>query len=153
LPLRGAIQAGLLTPDGREWLADRIVIPEMRGGRPLWMVGRWLPDGTGPESGEPKDLGLPGRKPLLGWEAAIPHREVCVVEGPFDWLTLRAWNVPALALIGTHVRPQALRGFRTFDRIFLLLDSDSAGRHATKTLQSEIGDRAVSIMLAGVKDV
>ena len=92
LPVASARRVGLLDADGRERLAGRIVLPEIREGQPIWFIGRRLdPDDAGP-----KYLGLPGRKPLLGWETASHDlRGVCVVEGPLDWLALRQWGHPA----------------------------------------------------------
>ena len=40
---RVAQQCGLLTSSGRERLADRLIIPEVRAGRALWMIGRVIP--------------------------------------------------------------------------------------------------------------
>lgn len=79
--------AGLLDAQGRERLAGRIIIPEMRAGRCLWMVGRVIEpaapaslaqDGAQPvtaarqrqpvreEVDTPRYLGVVGAKPLLG---------------------------------------------------------------------------------------
>jgi DNA primase len=104
-------------------------------------------------AGEPKYLGLPARKPLLGWESACGSRTVFVVEGPFDWLTLQSWEFPALALVGTHVRPAVLTSLTRFERIYLVLDNDDAGRAATATITTALGNRAVPVPLSDAKDV
>lgn len=149
LPLRAAVRVGLLSRDGREFLAGRIVLPEVRRGQPVWLIGRTLdPEATGP-----KYLGLPGRKPLMGWETAANASEVYVVEGVFDFLTLRSWDLPALALAGTHVRAAALEALGRFERVYLVLDNDLAGREASATLQQALGDRARVIALPGVPGV
>jgi DNA primase len=86
LPLGAALRAGLIDYEGREVLAGRITFPEFREGRAIWMIGRVLetPDGK-PVGTGPKYLGLPGDKPIFGWEEAMPHPSgVYVVEGPFD---------------------------------------------------------------------
>ncbi len=149
LPLQAAMRVGLLRHGGRETMAGRVVVPEIRGGQPIWMVGRAID----PSIDGPKYLGLPGRKPLLGWESARGSRTVYVVEGPFDWLTLRSWELPALGLVGTHVRPAALHVLTHFERIYLALDSDDAGCAAAGAINAALGNRAVSIQLSGVKDV
>lgn len=148
LPHQAAVRVGLLGRDGREFLAGRVVVPEVRGGQPIWLVGRAVGDGAAP-----KYLGLPGRKPLLGWEAASAEREVWLTEGVFDWLALRSWGYPALALVGTHVRAAALEALARFERIYLLLDSDDAGRAATAELARTLGQRAMPVALPGAKDV
>lgn len=142
LPLGAALRAGLLGADGREVLAGRVIVPELRAGGPVWLVGRALASET-----DPKYLGLAGRKPLLGWEAAADSTTVVVTEGPFDWLTLRQWGVPALALVGTHVRPEALAALTRFRRVYLALDGDEPGRAAARALCEALGQPAVPIAL------
>ena len=142
--------AGLLTRGGREHLAGRIVVPELRGGAPVWLIGRAL---DAPATA-PRYLGLPGRKPLLGWEAAAPGATAWLTEGPFDWLALRQWGYPALCLVGTHASAPALQALQRFARVYLVLDADDAGREATAALTRALGRRARPVPpLPGVKDV
>jgi DNA primase catalytic core len=151
LPLDPARQVGLLDPEGREPLAGRIVIPELREGNPVWLTGRRLADaGYGP-----KYLSLPGPKPLLGHDVLGDSRIAYVVEGPFDWLTLERWGYPALALLGTHVSRGALAALAPFSRLILALDTDPAGREAETFLAARFGPRVLRLDLrpAGVKDV
>ncbi|HZR98289.1 MAG TPA: toprim domain-containing protein, partial [Chloroflexota bacterium] len=150
LPAQAAVRVGLLGREGREFLAGRVVVPEIRRGEPLWLVGRTVGADRGP-----KYLGLPGAKPLLGWETALGNPSVILVEGVFDWLTLVQWGFPALALVGTRVRPEALRALGArFERVYLALDADDAGREAAAALAGALGPRAVTVRLpAGVKDV
>lgn len=148
VPIRAALRIGLLRHGGDELMAGRIVVPEIRGGRPVWLIGRELDDGNGP-----KYLGLSGPKRLLGWESASRAQVVFVVEGVFDWLTLQQWARPSLALLGTHVRSTTVEALRRFERIHLVLDSDPAGHEATGRLLDALGPAAVPISLAGVKDV
>ena len=150
LQMRAAVRVGLLRRDGSEAMGGRIVIPEIRDGQPIWLVGRTITDSRGDQ---PKYLGLPGPKPLLGWEAAVAERMVVVVEGPFDWLTLRRWHYPSVALVGTHIRPAAVKALSRFERIYLALDGDEAGRAAAADLARTLGERAVEIVLPRVKDV
>jgi DNA primase catalytic core len=149
LPAQAAVRVGLLGRDGREFLAGRVVVPEIRRGEPVWLVGR-----TVEGNGGPKYLGLPGAKPLLGWEMALGSPAVILVEGVFDWLTLVQWGFPALALVGTRVRPEALRALGArFERVYLALDADDAGREAAATLARALGPRAATVRLPdGVKD-
>ena len=149
LPAQAALRVGLLGRDGRELMAGRVVVPEIRTGQPIWLVGRIV----GSQDDAPKYLGLPGRKPLLGWEAVSTQRAVWLVEGVFDWLTLRSWGVPALALVGTHISSDALRSLARFERIYLALDNDEAGRASTEKLRQVLGKRALPMTPPGVKDV
>jgi DNA primase len=149
LPLVAARRVGLLHRDGRERFRGRLAFPEVRAGQPVWLIGRAImAHGTAP-----RYLGLPGAKPLLGWEAAISSPQVTLVEGVFDLLVLRQWGEPALALAGTHASPSVLEELRRFPRIVLALDADPAGQAASAVLQRRLGGRARSLILPDVKDV
>jgi hypothetical protein len=69
-------------PVYREFFVDRLIIAELRQGRPIWCIGRAIDDPpTQPAVAEkqvggppipavrprPKCLGLPGEKPVIGW--------------------------------------------------------------------------------------
>jgi DNA primase len=104
----------------------------------------------------PKYLGLPGPRPLLGWEDAARDAggPVTVVEGPLDWLALRSWEVAAVALCGARASPEALLGLRRFDRLYLALDDDDAGHAGARQLAEALDAKTVRLMLPdGVKDV
>jgi DNA primase len=148
LPLRAAVRIGLLTRDGREFLYGRVVFPELRQGRPVWLVGRALelPNGQQIVAG-PRYLGLPGSKPLLGWDEAVRDRRgVCLVEGPIDLLALRLWGVPGLGLLGNPA-PDKLALLDRFERLYLALDRDEGGRQATARLAEHFGERAIVLEL------
>jgi hypothetical protein len=98
------LRTGLIDYDGRDVLAGRITFSEFREGRAIWMIGRVLetPDGEPLVTG-PKYLGLPGDKPIFGWEEAMLNpRSVCVVEGPVD-----VRLVPSKLVLHLH---QGMRG-------------------------------------------
>ncbi len=149
LPLVAARRAGLLDRQGHAFLSGRIVIPEMRVGVPFWATGRAL-DADG---AAPKYLHLPGPRPLLGLAEVSSSREVYLVEGPFDRLALSGWGLPSLALAGTRAPPPTLDLLRRFERVYLTLDNDDAGRAATAVLSEALGTGAISVPLLGVKDV
>jgi DNA primase len=90
---------------------------------------------------------------LLGWDAARGEAEVCLVEGPFDALVLAAWGVPAVALVGTHGSPEAVRDLERFRRVYVVLDADAGGREGTAALCAALGARAVPVSLAGIRGV
>jgi DNA primase len=155
LPVAPAVRAGLIDRHGREVLRGRIVVPERRQGRPVWLIGRHL-DAHEPASyPDRRYLGLVGQKPLLGWEEAVAagSDQVTVVEGPLDWLALRDWGLPALGLCGTSLRPAAVASLRRFQRVYLALDNDDAGDKGSDSLLSALGERAVRVRLPrGCKD-
>jgi DNA primase len=155
LPVATAVRAGLLDRDGLEVLRGRIVVPEQRRGEPVWLIGRRLDPYPSFRHRGSKYLGLPGRKPLLGWEEAMAAglRQVTIVEGPLDWLALRAWGIPAVGLCGNLIRPAALKGLRRFARVYVALDADEGGEKGSQVLLAALGERARRVRLPqGCKD-
>jgi DNA primase len=57
-----------------------VVVPELRGGQPIWLIGRPLDE----QQARVKYLALPGERPVLGFERAAGRREVFLIEGVFD---------------------------------------------------------------------
>jgi DNA primase len=132
-------------------MEGRIVFPELRHGKPVWLIGRLLETST---ADAPRYLGLSGAKPLLGWGwASLDMRGACVVEGPTDWLALRMWGVPGMALCGTAAAPRMLQALKRWQRLYVVMDADNAGREATLRLRDALGGNVVPIALPdGVKD-
>ena len=89
-------KSGLFTEFPNERFSDMVVVPEMRNGRPVWLTGR----ATDNER-KPRFQAIPGAKPLLGM-GTLPKnlKQLVVTEGVFDYITLRQWNIPSLALAG-----------------------------------------------------
>jgi DNA primase len=149
LSIRAARKIGLLDVDNQERFAGRIVFPEYRAAQPVWMVGRTLAADV-----EPRYLGMPGAKPLLGWDDAIVDRRgVCLVEGPLDLLALRKWGVPAMGLCGTYVSEASLNELAGWKRLYVALDGDDAGGEATDELVRRFGESVIRVQLPlGAKD-
>jgi DNA primase len=149
LGLRRARELGLLWKGDGETMAGRIVIPELRAGQCIWMVGRTLSDERGPRY---RGLTLP--KPLLGYERVRGRRRLFVTEGPFDYLTGVRWGLPICALLGTHVRAGRLSFLERVERVLLVFDRDEPGQVAAADLAARLGARARIVVLPeGVKDL
>lgn len=133
-----------------EYFRERIVIPEIRDGRVVYLVGR----ATQKEQ-RAKYIGLPGApKPLYGFDAAQYTTTVFVVEGPFDWLTLVNWDYTARGLLGTYLKREHEREFENMQCIYLVLDNDPQGQRAAQTLMQTFGSRARIVALPNnIKDV
>jgi DNA primase len=154
VPLWPARRTGLIRKNGRESLAGRIVFPELRNGQPIWMTGRVLesPEGEPVVDGA-RYLGLPGGKPLLGWDEAIRDtREVCVVEGPTDLLALRLWGISGLALSGNAIGGDMLDLLNGFGRLYVALDADKGGREGADRLSAHFGSRVLKVHLPEGQD-
>jgi DNA primase len=120
----------------RERFAGRVVIPEIRGGQPIWFIGR--------RPGEPvrvKYLTPPGDKPVLGLERAMGRRRVYLIEGAIDWLTAVSWRLPAFSTCGTDFPMDRLGWLAGAEVVFGVLDADTAGREASERLGAAIGAR------------
>jgi len=130
---------GLLSGE-RERFAGRIIVPEWSGRYATWLTGRSI------DSREPRYLNLRQEKPLLGL-GRIDGPAVFLTEGPFDWLTAVEWGLPAVALQGTRLSRQHESQLDRFERIYLALDNDPAGRGATHELAGRLGRRAIPVEL------
>ncbi len=151
LSLRRATEMGLFWPrHGRgETMAGRIVVPELRGGQCIWMVGRALE-----EDRQPKYRGLSLPKPVLGYEGVRGRPRVFVTEGAFDYLTGVSWGLPICALLGTQVRAERLAFLQRARRVLIVFDNDEPGREAASDLAQRVGSRArVMELPEGVKDL
>jgi DNA primase len=120
----------------RERFAGRVVIPEIRGGQPIWFIGR-----RPGEPGRVKYLTPPGDKPVLGLERAMGRRRVYLIEGAIDWLTAVSWRLPAFSTCGTDFPMDRLGWLAGAEVVFGVLDADTAGREASERLGSAIGAR------------
>lgn len=140
---------GLLGPRG-EYFRERIVIPERRAGQTIYLVGRATQDYQ-----KAKYLGLPGAaKPIYGLEQIRGAKEVFIVEGVCDLLTLVEWGYATIALLGSHLKREHLDTLADAERIFIATDSDEPGRKSAQHLAELLGSRArIVLPLPKVKDV
>lgn len=149
--IKRAAEMGLFWPKGArgETMAGRIVIPELRGGQTIWMLGRVLD-----QERQPKYRGLSLPKPILGYERVRGRPRVFVTEGAFDYLTGVAWGLPMCALLGTQVRADRLSFLQRARRVLIVFDNDAPGREAAASLAQTLSGRARVVELPeGVKDL
>ena len=140
---------GLVTERG-EFFRQRIILPEWRDGRAIYLTGRKTKAYQ-----KIKYLGLPGApKPLYGLELAQDSLEVLICEGGFDLLTLVQWGYPAVALLGAHLKAEWLDELAFAERVVIVTDSDEAGRAAAHRLAELFHERAIIVPpLPQAKDV
>ena len=144
-----AADLGLIGARG-EFFRERIVIPEIREDKVVYLAGR-----ASQPYQRAKYLHLPGAaKPIYGLELIRGRHEVFVTEGPFDWMSLVSWGYSACCLLGHSVKRNQERHFDFATRIYLCLDNDEAGRKATKKLCKLWEERARPVsLLKDVKDI
>jgi DNA primase len=133
------IALGLLDERGRERLAGRVVVPEVRGGRCVWLTGRAM---GSEQRRRPKYLGVRAPRRALGLERTAGQPVVIVLEGAIDYLVGLGWGLPTLGLGGLGLRPDELSVLRHARELVLLLDDDRAGRAEAARLAALIGARA-----------
>lgn len=140
---------GLIGPRG-EYFRQRIVIPELRAGKAIYVVGR-----ATQKYQKAKYLGLPGApKPLYGAELIRGATDVFLVEGAIDWLTLVEWGYPTVALLGSHFKHEHVSEIADAEHIFIATDSDEPGRKSAQQLAELLGKRAQIVPpLPNAKDV
>ena len=127
------LRSGLLLDRGRrERFAGMVVVPEILNGSPVWMTGR-----TVRKNVKPRFNALPGSKAVLGI-GTLPRRirQLIVAEGVFDWLTLREWGLPSVALAGNGNADRLIRQLNRVraDEVILALDADEKGESLTRRL-------------------
>jgi DNA primase len=127
----------------RERFAGRIVVPELRGGQPVWFIGRAPRDGDA----HVKYLAMPGERPILGFERAVGRREVYMAEGIYDWLTAVGWGLAAFSPCGTDIPRDRLGWLARARTVFGVLDADRAGRAASERFEAAFGSRWRTIAL------
>jgi DNA primase len=109
-------------------LAGHITIPEFNDEFCTYLQGRRL------VPGEPRYMGLPGLpKPLYGSWRFRNEQILYLVEGPFDWLTLLQWGLPAVSSLGCHLSPSQAAHLSN-KRVVLAQDADLAGDLAAEQI-------------------
>ncbi len=121
----------------REFLVGRIVVPELRGGQCIWMIGRILDE----DARRPKYLALGGERPILGYERAAGRRAVFLCEGVFDYLTAVAWRLPAFSPCGTHLPAERLGFLARAQVVYGVFDADEAGAQASARMAAVLASR------------
>jgi DNA primase len=147
-----AADLGLVDSRGREWYRGRLVIPELRGDRAVYLVGRTVP---GVRAFGPKYLTLAGApKPLYGRERVAGRPEVFVVEGPIDYLLLWQWGYPAVATLGSRIKREHVEVLQEFPLVYLVPHRDDAGRQMWRECRAAFGERLHTVLVPEeMKDV
>jgi DNA primase len=154
-------------PVYREFFFDRLIIAELRQGRPIWCIGRAIEDppttplAEAPVGGpaippvrpRPKYLGLPGEKPVIGLEHVVGRHVAYITEGPIDWLAAVAWQLPAFAICGTHFPTERLPALAKALAIYGVFDPDRAGQSAAERFAPLFGSRWRPVRLPNSLDL
>jgi DNA primase len=136
---------------GRRWefFTDRITFVERdRTGKVIHMAGRAL------GSRGPKYLFLPGvSKPVYGLSRVRWSKPVFVVEGIFDYITLRQWGYQGVATLGTSLKADIARRLARAPFTLFVPDNDEAGAGALARWRRRVGQGVALRLPDGVGDV
>ncbi len=142
IPLQAAKDIGLIDGvTGCERFAGRMTIPELRGGQVRWLTGRHLQDVPD------KYLNIYGPRHILGADTVYGAAEIIADEGPFNWLTLCQWHLPAFAFTGGSLPEEGMQWLQAARRIYLPFNRDQAGWSATCRLAPHLDGHAEIITL------
>lgn len=128
-------EIGLINKDGVESLSHRIIIPNILHKEQMvdFMAGRTvINNGV-------KYLGLRMPKPIIGLSMVQASPVVFLVEGQFDWLTLKQWGYPAITAGGTNISRANLISLK--DKAVIIIpdyDPSGIGVKAAKLLKEKI---------------
>ena len=138
--------AGLLNRRGLDVLFQRVTLPIVRGSTVVNVYGRNLGAGF-------THMYLPGpRGGLVGWEEAHTRDRGILVEGLFDWLTLRQCGygeaLSAMSANVSHRQIELLRRAR-WQELLVAFDHDpsGAGQRAARALAHKLTDAACRVRL------
>lgn len=110
-------------------------------GQPLGYAGRHLDPDDARRYGKWK---LPPRLPkhqlLYNLHRLQNPRELVIVEGPWSILRLHQIQIPAVALLGSHLSAAQARWLRPIPRLRILMDGDPAGRRAARRIAHQLDD-------------
>jgi DNA primase len=134
-----ATEIGLVNKGGYEMMSHRITVPNLtEEGYCDFIMGRTV------TNDKIKYLGARMPKPIQGFFEVRHSPILFVVEGQFDWLTLRQWGYPAIAMSGTHstkANDQLIAG----KKLVAVPDYDESnvGLEAAQRLVSKFGENAM----------
>lgn len=143
-----AAKIGLTSRSGQEMLAHRITIPNQFGNLVDFIVGRSVSIYE-----KVKYLGIRLPKPLYGLYDVRHSGVIFIVEGQFDWLTLRQWGYPAVAVGGVHANSQSLLALRE-KKLIIIPDNDDTGASMARSFRDQFPNSiTIDYSRLGAKDV
>lgn len=142
-----AQKVGVLTDKGRERLTHRITIPNVVSNNADYIMGRTVINDN------IKYLGTGGQKPLQGaWDIRLSFTWF-LVEGHFDWLILRQWGYPVVAIGGAYTSRDNISLLKN-RRVIMIPDNDDEGAKAAEYMKSKLPNMEIlDYSQLGVKDI
>lgn len=142
-----ALEMGLINKNGYELLSHRITIPNVTdAGHVDFIIGRTV------TNDKIKYLGARMPKPVMGFYEVRHSPVIFLVEGQFDWLTLRQWGYPAAVIGGSHLKKHDLSLF-SGKRVVLVPDYDeeNQGLNTATKIKNQLGANAMILDYSELK--
>jgi DNA primase catalytic core len=147
---------GLIGSGGGYLPRGRVVIPVFQYGKPIYVIF-WDYRYT-EKSAMPKYLYPFGAsKPLAGLDLIRKDKPVYLVEGIFDWLSMRQAGYIAVCALGTSVKAEYQERLKRASQVYIMFDNDSGkesnpGQEKARELLRELYPAAKNIILPDGKD-
>jgi len=122
------LKAGILSKNKnsiKDYFYRRITFPNIRRGIVVHFSARVF------NSDGPKYINLPRKIKYLYNEDALLNKEVFVVEGVTDCITMEGKGYPTVALTTSNFKSEFTYKFNKNERVNICLDSDKAGEHGS----------------------
>lgn len=147
------VEAGVLKrKDGgeiKDFFYNRVIFPVLKNEKTLFLVGRAISE----ENDIPKYLNLPLPIKSFYNEKSLKSKEICLVEGIIDCISLEQYGIPTVAIIGNNVQDETrLSKLERCDKIYLCLDSDSGGRVGIEAIGRVFADKIQVVELPEGQD-
>lgn len=141
-----ADEIGLMNRSGYETLSHRITIPNLLDrGQCDFIMGRTI------INDKIKYLGLRMPKPLIGFFEVRKSPIIFMVEGQFDWLTLRQWGYPAVCISGSNSKDYILKTLVEKDVVIVPDLDDGPGMTAAKAYKKFFGEKGTILDYSSLK--
>lgn len=143
------IEYGVTNESGYEMMSHRITFPNLpEEGACDFMIGRTV------THEKVKYLGIRTPKPIFGLATAWASPVLFLVEGQFDFLILRQWGYPAVALSGSYVTKDNVAILKQRN-VVIIPDNTAQGIGAALGVKAKLGIRAIVLDYAslGTKDI
>lgn len=143
-----ALDTGIMNKNGFEMMSHRITIPNIIGDNQVdFIMGRTVTNDT------IKYLGARIPKPLIGFHEVRTAPLIFMVEGQFDWLTLRQWGYPAICVSGNHLKPYSRLPLEDKYILYIADIEDSGeGMRAGKEIVGKFGDKGILVDLTELRE-
>lgn len=134
-----ADEIGIMNRDGYEMMSHRITIPNLVGPKEAdFLMGRTVTNDN------IKYLGARMPKPLIGFHEVRKSPIIFMVEGQFDWLTLRQWGYPAICVSGNHLKPYIRLPLSGKTVVYIPdIEESGEGMKAGKAIVEKFGDSGI----------